>query len=151
MGNHDAFRFKVEEFYDIVGRERQPKTILFQESALLFLDACYTQDGKHYTPPEGDWTDTFFPKLEWLKKTLKEPSIKKTYLFLHQNVDMEISEDHRISNAKEFCSVIEETGKVKAVYQGHYHYGNKSENNGIDYVTIPAMCQYEQAYFILEI
>ena len=33
--------------------------------------------------------------------------------------------DHRAANAEEICRIIEESGKVKAVYQGHFHWGNR--------------------------
>jgi hypothetical protein len=47
--------------------------------------------------------------------------------------------------------MLEDTGKVRAVIQGHYHDGALSEHAGIDYITVSAMCEHELPYFILEI
>ena len=43
------------------------------------------------------------------------------------------------------------SGRVKTVYQGHYHPGAESIHDGIKYVTFPAMCESEGAYFVIEI
>ena len=70
---------------------------------------------------------------------------------MHQNIDPDIHESHRLSNSEIIREIIEKSGKVKTVYQGHYHAGEKSRHNGIDYITFPAMCQNEKAYYILDI
>ena len=70
---------------------------------------------------------------------------------MHQNVDKSIQEDHRLSNATELCDIFEKCGKVKKVFQGHYHPGKCSLHNGIEYVTLPAMCTENEGYFIFEL
>jgi len=149
MGNHDAFAFEVDEFYKTVGISK-PETIKQNGKNLLFIDACYFKSGKHYMPGDSDWTDTFFPFTAELESELETLS-GEVYIFMHQNIDPDIHESHRLSNSKRIREIIEKSGKVKTVYQGHYHAGEKSRNNGIDYITFPAMCQNEKAYYILEI
>jgi manganese-dependent ADP-ribose/CDP-alcohol diphosphatase len=39
------------------------------------------------------------------------------------------------------------SGKVKTVFQGHYHPGHENELNGIRYITLPAMCEGEENRF----
>lgn len=147
MGNHDCFCFDREEFYAILEKCR-PETFCLENKVLWFLDACYTKEGKRYTPPEGNWTDTCLPDLGKIGQELAQFSSESIYIFLHQNVDGNIQEDHRVYNAAEFRALIENDGRVKTVYQGHYHAGMETKQNGIRYVTFPAMCQKEQAYYI---
>lgn len=147
MGNHDAFSFEVSEFYNFLGMEI-PKTIETENETLLFLDACYFKSGKHYTPVGGDWTDTFYPFTEELKLTL-ENAKNNVYIFMHQNIDPNISKDHLLYNTEEINSIIANSKKVKGVYQGHFHKGAKNIINGINYIAFPAMCQNENCYFTI--
>ena len=150
MGNHDAFVFTEEEFYDLIGQEHQPALIEQDGCNLLFIDACYSVSGKHYEPGHGDWTDTFYPHTDDLKNTLARLT-GNTYIFMHQNIDAEIREDHRLANAAQIREILEESGKVRAVYQGHYHPGHSSTLNQIRYTTLAAMCENEDSSMIVEL
>ena len=116
----------------------------------MFIDACYFKNGNHYKPGDTDWTDTYFPYIEELKKRLSGIS-GDAYIFIHQNIDPNIREDHRVFNDFEIREVLEKSNKVKIVFQGHFHPGNNSEHNGIKYVTFPAMCENEEGYYVVEI
>jgi len=150
MGNHDAFAFTPEEFYAILGERREPR--LMQECGrnLLFIDACHFKTGVHYAPGDTDWTDTFYPHPEQLRQTL-QGLVGKTYLFMHQNIDPGIRADHRLSNDAVIREIIDSTGTVCTVIQGHYHPGYQSENNGVRYITLPAMCEGDDRVTLLEI
>lgn len=150
MGNHDAFVFTPDEFYRMLGETYRPRMIQTEKSTLLFLDACYFHTGVHYAPGDKDWTDTFYPYVEELKHTLSEVK-GEVYVFMHQNIDPEVREDHCLSNAAELRAALEEAGNVKAVYQGHYHWGHETTCNGIAYVTLSAMCENEGAYRMIQI
>lgn len=149
MGNHDAFVLTPSRFYSILGID-PPKTICADGKRLIFLDACYFKSGVHYAPGDSDWKDTFYPLTAALKEELLASPVP-TYIFLHQNIDPAIREDHRLSNSEEILRVIHECGTVKAVLQGHYHPGMESVHNGVTYVTLPAMCENEAAYWIFEL
>ena len=149
MGNHDAFVLPPHKFYSILGTE-PPHSISIEGRSLIFLDACYFKSGEHYSPGDSDWKDTYYPFADELKKELESLS-SPTYVFIHQNLDPEIEENHRLSNSKEILDVIEQSGIVKAVFQGHYHPGKESVHNGIRYLTLPAMCENETAYWVLEL
>lgn len=150
MGNHDAFSFIEEEFYGILGEECRPKTFNCERNTFFFVDACYFKNGERYAPGGGDWTDTFVPDLADIEQQLNAAA-GDCYVFIHQNIDSEIRDDHRIYNDNEFRAVIERSKKVKVVYQGHYHSGHISENNGIQYITLPAMCEGENHYYVIKI
>lgn len=151
MGNHDGFSLTEDEFYSVLGESSRPVSINTEESRLIFVDACYYDTGVHYSPElSSDWTNTFFPHTEWLKKEL-DAAEKSACLFMHQNIDPAVRKDHCLHNAEEIRNVLELSGKVKNVYQGHYHPGNKNYQNGVSYVTFPAMCELDGARFIIEI
>lgn len=152
MGNHDAFTFTRDEFYEITGGLcRPPYRITSSDGiTLLFLNACYYASGEPYAPGKGDWKDTFFPCVDALRDKLAAAE-GNVYIFMHQNIDPEIPENHRLKNDAEVREVLESSGKVKAVFQGHYHKGNECVHNGIRYVTYPAMCEGEGRRYIVEI
>ena len=150
MGNHDAFAFDEDVFYSLLGEKCRPRLISRDGIHLLFLDACYFSSGEHYSPGHVVWTDTFYPYVQQLRELLSGLQ-GNVYLFMHQNIDPGVRADHLLSNAAEIRSVLEESGKVRAVYQGHYHWGHRNTVNGIDYITLPAMCENEQAYWVEEL
>lgn len=149
MGNHDAFAFTPEEFYDLLGGCK-PTDRTAQGKSLLFLDTCHFRSGRHYAPGDTDWTDTCLPDPAALEAALAAAT-GEVYVFLHQNIDPGIPADHRLSNDSEVRRILAQSGKVKAVYQGHYHPGHQSRLGDIDYVTLPAMCEQERAYYIVEV
>lgn len=146
MGNHDAFALCEDEFYDILGLSK-PELIESDGKTLIFIDACYFKSGIHYMPGDTDWTDTFYPHVKRLKKLIDD-SENEVYIFIHQNLDTNIPQNHRLYNCDEINQILHESKKVKAVYQGHYHPGLKSKHGEINYVAFPAMCENENAYFI---
>lgn len=148
MGNHDAYVFTAEEFYALLGG-CAPTDIHEDGVHLLFPDTNYTSKGVRYTPHSFSWDDVGLPYPEVLKNELSELD-GDVYLFMHQNIDPAIeAQDHRLANADEVCRIIEQSGKVKAVYQGHYHWGNRSRRNGVEYITLPAMAVYEDHICII--
>ncbi len=149
MGNHDAFAFTEGEFYEILGLTK-PWVLRVGDKTLLFLDACYFKNGNHYLPGDSDWKNTFYPDSEALQKELEEAA-GDVYVFMHQNIDPHVREDHQLFNAEEINRILSKSQKVKVVYQGHYHPGMESRLGNLRYVTFPAMCENERAYHILNI
>ena len=150
MGNHDAFAFTESEFYDILGGFK-PESVEIDGKTLIFIDACYFKNGKHYMPGDFDWTDSFYPNIQDLKTQLDEAA-GDVYIFIHQNLDPDIpDEDYRLYNFEEINCILHKSQKVKAVYQGHFHQGMNSKHGDIKYIAFPAVCENESAYYIEEI
>ena len=149
MGNHDAFAFTVEEFYEVLGGCR-PEDIHEEDKTLLFIDSCYFDNGRHYTPEDSVCDSTFYPHMDELERKLSN-SRGDIYLLLHQVLDLDIHRGYRVHNAEEITALLERTPAVKTVFEGHYHKGYESVHNGIRYKTFAGMCEKEQAYFIEEI
>ena len=150
MGNHDAYVFTAEEFYDLLGG-CEPTPVREGGVHLLFLDANYTAAGVRYAPHAFAWDDVGLPDPDRLRAQL-DALEGDVYLFMHQNIDPAIeAQDHRLANADEVCAIIEASGKVRAVYQGHYHWGHRSCRNGVAYITLPAMAVYDGTEIIIEV
>ncbi len=148
MGNHDAYVFQSGEFYSLLG-EKPPRDLVAGNATLMFLSANYNPDGTPYQPHAFHWDRCYIPT-EGLRERLDAAQGDVT-VFLHQNLDPNCPADHRPVNADEVCRILAESGKVKTVYQGHFHWGADNVVDGIHYVTLPAMCCYENTHRIIEI
>ena len=93
-----------------------------------------------------DWMDSALPakQCRWLEEEL-QASLEPVLIFIHQNLDSRIKEGkedpHVIKNAAQVRRILEGSGRVKAVFQGHFHKGYRQEILGIPYITVPAMCE----------
>ncbi|MDF2686563.1 MAG: metallophosphoesterase [Clostridia bacterium] len=159
LGNHDLIAFDSDEFTRLTGIKTAPLTIRqgednedihIEDIQFVLLDANYSRDGLSYRKGGNDWTDSFIPgeQLEWLKTVLNDAN-KKVYVFIHQCLNLCGGISHMISNADEIRKILEESGKVRAVYQGHYHKGDYRVINGIEYITLKAMCEGVENSFII--
>ena len=149
-GNHDAFSLSKEDFYRILGSSRYPADRVFEDKTLIFLDACHFASGRSYAPGDTDWTDTFLPDTDGLRARLSAVP-GEAIVLMHQNIDPNIRADHSLKNAAEVREILEQSGKVRLVLQGHYHPGTENTHNGILYRAFPAMCERDDAVFILEV
>lgn len=151
MGNHDAHVFTRLEFNELVNDMpfTPPSSIRVKGKDLILLNANYNDDGTPYIPGEVDWKNTYIPEeqLRNLEQKLNDPDTAEAYVFLHQNLDPEVQKDHIVRNADRVREIIRASGKVKAVFQGHYHKGHHAIIDGIPYYTLPAMCEGEENRF----
>ncbi|MBQ9841655.1 MAG: metallophosphoesterase [Clostridia bacterium] len=148
MGNHDAYVFEPAEFYALLGG-CEPRDVVMGNTTLLFLNANHNPDGSPYHPHAFRWDECYLPT-EGLRERL-DAARGDVYVFLHQNLDAACPADHRPRNADEVHRILADSGKVKAVYQGHYHWGADTERDGIRYVTLPATCCYDNTHKIIEL
>ena len=153
MGNHDAHVFTRREFNELVNGSPLPSPISITVCGkeLILLDANYNDDGSSYVPGEVDWKNTYIPEeqLRSRGQKLNEPTVTEAYVFMHQNLDPEVQKDHIVRNAEAVREVIRASGKVRAVFQGHYHKGHETVIDGIPYHTLPAMCEGEENRFMI--
>ena len=148
MGNHDAYVFEPTDFYALLGG-REPLDWVDGDTTLMFLSANHNPDGRVYHPHAFRWDKCYVPTEGLAERLAAAPG--DVYVFLHQNLDAACPADHRPVNADEVCQILAADGKVKAVYQGHFHWGADTEKDGIHYVTLPAMCCFENTHRIIEI
>ena len=152
-GNHDSRVFCTAEFSKRTDTPPSPCLLDTATHRLIFLDANFTTDMTHYsnTPPEHySWKDSNLPpeQLNFLQSALQS-SQKPCVVLLHQNLESEADPHHRVSNAQKARTIMEESNKVTLVLQGHYHKGGDHFENGIRYLTIPAMCEGEENHYLI--
>jgi len=154
LGNHCVETLTKEEFLDGVEQERSYYSFDKGGFHFVILDACFRSDHEPYGRENSDWRDANIPpdEVDWLKEDLKATD-KKTVVFVHQRLDVENA--YGVNNAPEIRGVLEDSGKVLAVLQGHYHRNDVKTIGGIPYCTLVAMVEgtgaENNAYSILEI
>lgn len=140
LGNHCVHTLTKEEFLDGVGQENPHYSFNAGGFHFVILDACFRADGQAYGRKNFAWNDSNIPaeQLEWLRADLAATT-NKTIVFVHQRLDGE--NDHCVKNAGEVRKVLETSGGVLAVFQGHSHKNDLSNIRGIHYCTLVAMVE----------
>lgn len=140
LGNHCVDTLKKEEF--LAGIEREKSFYSFDQGGVHFvvLDACFRSDGQPYGRKNSHWTDANIPpaELEWLAADL-QANDKPAIVFAHQRLD--VSNNHGVKNNADVRKLLEGSGRVLAVFQGHSHANDLKEINGIHYCTLVAMIE----------
>lgn len=144
LGNHCVARLTKTEFLANCGAAVKKSHYSFDAGRYHFvvLDANFKKDGSPYRAGDFSWTDTWIHRTEqrWLAKDLQTARGKKTVVFVHQNLDKE-KDPHGVKNAPELRAVLEHSGNVLAVFQGHLHSGGYAKLGGIHYCTLRAMVE----------
>ncbi len=154
LGNHCVFNLTKPEFLAGVGQKKSYYSFDAGGFHFVVLDACFRGDGKPYGRKNFQWTDANIPEaeLEWLAGDLKIAK-GKTIVFAHQRLD--VSNHYGVKNAKAVRKVLEDSGKVLAVFQGHSHKNDYKEIAGIHYCVLVAMVEgsglNNNGYSIMEI
>lgn len=140
LGNHCVDTLTKQEFLDGVQRERSYYS--FDRSGVHFvvLDSCFRGDGVPYGRRNFQWTDPNIPaeELEWLKADLQTDE-SPVVIFAHQRLD--VADNHGVKNAAQVRQVLEDCGRVTAVFQGHSHKNDLRSIGGIFYCTLVAMIE----------
>ena len=144
LGNHCLGQLTKAEFLANCGSEVEKSYYSFDRGRYHFvvLDANFKRDGSPYAAGNFSWTDTWIhkPQQKWLADDLKKARDKKTLIFVHQNLDKEKAA-HGVKNAHEVRAILENSGNVLAVFQGHMHSGGYRKIAGIHYCTLRAMVE----------
>ncbi|WP_165247468.1 metallophosphoesterase family protein [Paludisphaera soli] len=140
LGNHCVDTLTKAEFLGKVGQERSFDSFDAGGWHFVLLDACFRGDGEPYGRKNFEWTDANIPahEIRWLRDDLAATS-KPTIVFAHQRLDVE--GPHTVKNAAEVRAVLESSGRVRAVFQGHSHKNDYREIAGVHYVTLVAMVE----------
>jgi alkaline phosphatase len=141
LGNHDVATFTKEQFVGAAGMPAAHYAFDAGGYHFVVLDACYRRDGEPYGAGNFEWTDTAIPLTEqrWLAADLAAAT-SPCVVFVHQRLDDD-GNPHTVKNAPEVRRLLERSGKVVAVFNGHDHRGGYSRIGGIHYVTLRAMVE----------
>lgn len=144
LGNHCVARLTKQEFLANCGAAVRRSYYSFDHGRYHFvvLDGDFKQDGSAYAPGNFSWTDTWIhqPQRQWLADDLNKAAGKRAIVFVHQNLDAE-NDVHGVKNAPQVRSILEKSGHVLAVFQGHKHTGGYKRIGGIHYCTLRAMVE----------
>lgn len=140
LGNHCVWSLTKKEFLDTVGAKAAHYSLDHGGFHFIAIDACYRGDGQPYGRKNFNWMDANVPpaELEWLAADLKATD-KRCLAFLHQRLDVE--NHYGVKNAAAVRKVLEDSGKVLAVFQGHYHRNDYKRLGGIHYCTLRAVVE----------
>ena len=140
LGNHCVDTLRKEEFLGSVSQEDSYYS--FDRGAFHFivLDSCFRSDGEPYGRRNFQWTDCNIPaaEIEWLRADLAATD-RPVVVFAHQRLD--VSNNHGVKNNADVRKVLETSGKVRAVFQGHSHRNDLKDIGGIHYCTLVAMVE----------
>ena len=159
IGNHDTDSLSKAQYLAAApntGIVPNATRYTFVSGGVRFvvLDASHKSDGGDYDHGNFDWSDSNIdaPQLDWLGKTLAASS-EPVVVFVHQQLDG--SGAYYVKNAAQARAVLEKSGKVIAVLQGHRHEGGFSTINGIPYFTFRGLIEgagpWNSAYSIVEV
>ena len=145
LGNHDMDSISKIQFLRRVDNTKIDSNrsyYSFDSNGLHYvvLDANYRTDGTDYDHGNFDWTDANIPpkELNWLKRDLATAA-GPVIVFIHQLLDGTGSV--YVKNAARVRQILEASGKVLAVFQGHHHSGSYSNIVGIHYYTLKAVVE----------
>jgi alkaline phosphatase len=140
LGNHCVDTLTKDEFLGGVEQEKSYTSFDRGGWHFVILDACFRSDGQPYGRKNSSWKDANIPpaEVEWLQADLKATS-RPTIVFAHQRLD--VSNDHGIKNCPAIRKILEQSGRVQAVFQGHSHKNDYKEIAGIHYCTLRAMVE----------
>ncbi|MCA9134005.1 MAG: metallophosphoesterase [Planctomycetales bacterium] len=144
LGNHCVDTLTKDEFLGTVGQQASYYSFDRGGYHFIVLDSCFRSDGQPYGRKNSHWTDANIPplELEWLVADLQSTS-KRVVVFAHQRLD--VSNNHGVKNCGEVRRLLQDSGKVLAVFQGHSHQNDLTEIEGIHYCTLVAMVEGEGA------
>ena len=145
LGNHDVDSISKAQFLSRientkVNADRTYYSFDINHLHCVVLDANYRTDGANYDHGNFDWTDSNIPEAElaWLVQDLADAT-GPIVVFTHQLLDGVGSV--YVKNADQVRKILEGSGKVLAVFQGHHHAGSYNQIAGIHYYTLKALVE----------
>ena len=154
LGNHCVDTLRKEEFLDVVEQDAANYSFDVGAYHFIILDSCFRSDGLPYGRRNSKWNDANIPdqQLEWLQADLNS-TCKKTIVFVHQRLDNR--HNYAVKNAPAVRKILESSGKVLGVFQGHSHKNELQEIGGIHYCTLVAMVEGKEteknAYSVMDL
>jgi 3',5'-cyclic AMP phosphodiesterase CpdA len=148
LGNHDISALPRKEFTKALNIPGEKAYRSFDHGGVHFviLDTNYNKDGVSYTARTMRWDNCFIntPQLEWLEKDLaarRGPAVVFTHACLDPRYTDGVLDPHVVKNHEAVHGVFLRSGRVKLVFQGHYHRGRDCRIDGIRYFTLPAVVE----------
>lgn len=158
LGNHCVATLTKEEFFEHGGMavKKGYYSMDLEGVHLVILDSCFNKEMTPYGRNNFKWNDPNIPadELEWLEKDLAGTKLP-VVVFVHQRLDLEPKSNYAVKQSPQVRKILEASGKVKAVFQGHSHKNELKMVGGIPYCTLKAMVdgsgEENSGYSLLEV
>lgn len=143
IGNHDTSTDK-NVWVEIMDMPSRYYSFECDGYKVLVLDPNQNDENNPFPEKEIKWAYCYIDdeQFEWMKKEIETAS-GEVIIFIHELLILEErdnDDDHVIRNREKIIDLIEKSGKVRAVFAGHYHYGDRVFHNGIHYITFRSIC-----------
>jgi len=159
LGNHDVDSLSKQQFLSCVENTgidpgRSYYSFDVKDLHCVVLDANYRADGRDYDHGNFSWTTARVParEIDWLRQDLASCD-RPIIMFIHQLLGG--TGPVSVKNAARVRRVLESSGRVLAVFQGHHHEGAYVRINGIHYYTLNAVVEgrgeQNNSYAIVEV
>ncbi len=155
IGNHDTSTDKAV-WCRIMNMPSRYYSFVREGIKFLVLDPNQNDEKNPYPSEEIRWAECFIDdeQFEWMKREIEEAECD-VIILSHELLILENREnddDHVIRNREKLINLIESSGKVRAVFAGHYHYGDRVFHNGIGYITFRSIClEDDYAHYVVTI
>jgi len=142
LGNHDVYDLSKEEFLAGTGAPWTYGSFEAKGYHLVILDVQYTTADVplgHATWVVQGWVPRV--ELDWLRADLAAAQLP-TIVCVHQRLDgalETLTQKPQVLNADVVRGILEASGNVIAVFQGHDHRSAYALVNGIHYITFAAL------------
>jgi alkaline phosphatase len=150
IGNHDLDSIHKHQFLNGICNSGIDKTHSYYSFDLkgihfVVLDTNFDESGRDMFFREGgNWQQSYVSEkeLEWLRRDL-DKTVGPVIVFCHHPLFKYIvsGKNYHIANHAEVRQILEHSGKVKVVFQGHVHESSHTQINGIHYVTMDSMLE----------
>ena len=161
LGNHDMDGISKSQFLERVENTdiaASKSYYSFKKKGFHFvvLDGNFTREGLAYDHGNFHWEDAAVSpaQIDWLKDDLKKNKLP-VIVFIHQLLDDSKSVKHSVYNAAEVRQILEQSGKVLCVFQGHVHEERYTVINGIHYYSVNAVVDNDgpenNAYMLVDV
>ena len=148
IGNHDT-SIEKPDFYSRMDMENRYYAFDCDAFRCIVLDACLNDVREPLPKQEIAWDDCRIDpqQLDWLRAELDRAD-KPVLVFSHVPFMLDtpdVENPHLIRNRLDVMRIFAESGKVRAVFSGHYHDGCFGVCDGTPYVTFAAMVIGEES------
>jgi hypothetical protein len=148
IGNHDVRTLTQDEIAQMLGYEHMYQS--FDHGGYHFVTLSFEMTGNHTKDVADIAAEVPKQQLQWLEDDLSKTNLPAV-VFIHYGLaedDMvgnfwfEGAPAHAfIGNREEVRKLIEDSGKVKAVFNSHQHWNRMHTHNGIPYFTVTALVE----------
>lgn len=141
IGNHDSVYLSDEKLLAMLGTHSLYRSVDIAGVHLVVLRSIERKDRDVRLPDA---------QLSWLRADLDQTSLPTVICIHHPLSDLDLTGNRwfekaphicRVANRREVREVIEHSGKVRAVFNGHAHWNHLDVVNGIPYITLQSLIE----------